>query len=161
MSKYISNPDQNRVRELFEYLPSGQLKRKSLNKITGTKPTSAGYAYTKIDDFTVPVHRLVYIYHRGRIPDGYHIDHINHDRFDNRIENLQAIPARENLGKHKRSSEYDGVYKAKDYQRYYTRIKIDLGVYDTEEESIKAIEEFMKVVDKFKKKMNIPVDNSV
>lgn len=154
MSKYISNPDQKRVRQLFEYLPSGQLKRKSLNKITGTKPTTAGYAYTKLDGFTAPVHRLVYIYHKGRIPDGYHIDHINHDRFDNRIENLQAIPAKENLAKHIRTSKYDGVYRTKDFQRWSAKITIDIGTYDTEDEAVRAIEDYKKTI-------KIPVDNSV
>jgi hypothetical protein len=100
MTKYISNPDQSRVRDIFEYLPTGELLRKSLNKITGS-PNKLGYKYTKIDGNTVPVHRLIYIYHHGTIPSGYHVDHKNNNPRDNRIENLQLLPANRNLGKHR------------------------------------------------------------
>ena len=100
MSKYISNPDQNIIRDLFEYLPTGELLRKSLNKITGS-PNKLGYKYTKIEGYTVPVHRLIYIYHHGIIPSGYHVDHKNNNPRDNRIENLQLLPANRNLAKHR------------------------------------------------------------
>lgn len=45
------------------------------------------------------VHRFVYECINGAIPDGYHVDHRNFVRYDNRIENLRAIPARENEGR--------------------------------------------------------------
>jgi len=136
---YISNPDQQRIQEVFEYLPTGQLYRKRLKKITGQKNNDSGYSYTKIDGYTVPVHRLVYIYHYGPIPKGYHVDHIDHDRSNNRIENLRIIPARENLGNHKKSKHPD-VYKTKDAKRWIGTKRIVLGVYDTEEEAIEAID---------------------
>ena len=135
---YISNPNQQRIRDLFDYLPSGHLYRKRNKKITGKKLNALGYSYTKMDGYTVPVHRLIYIYHYGTIPEGYHIDHIDHDRSNNCIENLRAVPARENLGKHKRSKHPD-VYKTKDAKRWVATKRIVLGVYDTEEEAIEAI----------------------
>ena len=140
-SQYISNPEQKRVRELFEYLPSGELLRKKLNKVTGQKLSTLGYKQARIDEYVVPVHRLVYIYHYGRIPEGYHIDHIDHDRTNNRIENLRAIPARENLSKHMRSA-YKGVYKTRDAQKWVATIKIRIGEYDTEEDAMNAIREY-------------------
>ena len=143
ISKYISNPDQKRVQEVFEYLPTGQLLRKKLNKITGRKVSTLGYYQAKIDGCIIPVHRLVYIYHHGKIPEGYHIDHIDHDRTNNRIENLRAIPARENLGKHMRSA-YKGVYKTRDAQRWVAKVTISLGEYDTEKDALNAIKEYNK-----------------
>jgi hypothetical protein len=143
---YISNPDQSLVQEIFLYDANGYLIRKKNNKRTGTKPTSAGYSYTKLKEYTVPVHRLIYIYHHGSIPKGYHVDHINHDRFDNRIENLQAIPAEDNLAKHKRSSNHVGIYKTKDFQRWVAKITIDIGTYNTEQEAVRAIEEYKKTI---------------
>jgi len=38
------------------------------------------------------VHRVIWFLHYGKIPKGYHIDHINRDRADNRISNLRAVP---------------------------------------------------------------------
>lgn len=41
-------------------------------------------------------HRLVWMWHGLSIPEGMQIDHINHDRNDNRIENLRVVTNREN-----------------------------------------------------------------
>lgn len=38
------------------------------------------------------VHRLVWIWHHGEVPEGMGLDHINRDKWDNRISNLRAVP---------------------------------------------------------------------
>lgn len=43
------------------------------------------------------VHRVVYEAFVGKIPKGYDIDHINSDRGDNRLVNLQLLTHRENI----------------------------------------------------------------
>lgn len=53
------------------------------------------------------VHRIIWISQNGVIPDGYVIDHINNDKTDNRIENLQILTPQENSAKAKN----DGLYK--------------------------------------------------
>lgn len=45
------------------------------------------------------VHRIVWISQNGLIPYGYTIDHINSDKSDNRIENLQVMTHEENAKK--------------------------------------------------------------
>ena len=45
----------------------------------------------------VRFHRLIYKYFNGEIPTGYVIDHIDHVRDNNRIENLRCITQRENM----------------------------------------------------------------
>lgn len=52
------------------------------------------------------VHRVIWIAENGIIPDGYVIDHINNDKLDNRIENLQLLTPRENSAK----AAEDGLY---------------------------------------------------
>lgn len=37
------------------------------------------------------VHRIVWFLHNGKIPEDFHIDHINGKRHDNRIENLRLV----------------------------------------------------------------------
>ena len=53
------------------------------------------------------VHRIVWIAEHGIIPDGYVIDHINNDKQDNRLCNLQLLTAAENSTK----ARTDGLYK--------------------------------------------------
>ena len=58
----------------------------------------------------VRAHRLVWIAAYGAIPKGMVVDHINNDKTDNRIRNLQLLSASENSTK---ASE-DGCYKCGD-----------------------------------------------
>ena len=54
----------------------------------------------------VRAHRIIYIAAHGGIPDGYVIDHINCDKSDNRISNLQAVTGEQNSHK----AKCDGAY---------------------------------------------------
>ena len=45
-------------------------------------------------------HRLVWERHHGAIPAGYHVHHKNGDRRDNRLENLELLPAVEHHRHH-------------------------------------------------------------
>lgn len=45
------------------------------------------------------VHRLVYMTFVGTIPDGMQINHINHNKSDNRFENLEVVTVSENQEK--------------------------------------------------------------
>lgn len=42
-------------------------------------------------------HRIIWIMVHGSIPDGYEIDHINHNSTDNRLENLRAVARIDNM----------------------------------------------------------------
>lgn len=43
------------------------------------------------------VHRLVYEAFNGKIPEGYEVNHINEDKTDNRLENLNLMTRKENV----------------------------------------------------------------
>ena len=53
----------------------------------------------------IPLSRFIYVWFNGDIPDGYIVDHINGDSFDNRPENLQLITVGDNLKKRFESGE--------------------------------------------------------
>jgi len=57
-----------------------------------------GYAQTSINCKTYLVHRLVFMeYHRQFIAEGLEIGHINNNKLDNRIENLELLTHRQNI----------------------------------------------------------------
>ena len=69
-----------------------------------------GYLVVKISDgttkMTCRVHRIIWISKHGVIPDGYCIDHVNSNKKDNRISNLQLLTPQENSTK----ASIDGLY---------------------------------------------------
>lgn len=50
---------------------------------------------------TIPLHRLLYLWSKGDIPEGYDIDHKNGISTDNRLENLEMVTHKENLRRRK------------------------------------------------------------
>jgi hypothetical protein len=76
------------------------------------------------------------------------VNHIDFNRINNRVDNLEIISSRENTNqKHKESSsKYTGVYWVEEKQKWYSGIhvnktKIHLGQFDTEIEASKYYED--------------------
>lgn len=53
---------------------------------------------------TLRLHRVVWEDAHGPVPDGHHIHHANHDRGDNRLENLVCLPHSEHSSHHIRDT---------------------------------------------------------
>ncbi|MCP4987998.1 MAG: hypothetical protein GY928_18685 [Colwellia sp.] len=95
------------------------------------------------------VHVLMAIAFLGHIPDGNKlvVDHINGNKLDNRLENLQSISHRENCSKDKKGiSKHTGITWDKLHQKWKSRIMINgkrkhLGSFDSEIEAAKAYQE--------------------
>lgn len=65
-------------------------------KVAGNKCPRFGYVMVRIGKGLYRSHRIIWEMHNGHIPDGMQIDHINHIRDDNRIENLRLVTNLEN-----------------------------------------------------------------
>ena len=95
---------------------------------------------------TFLLHRLIWIYHFGEIPDGLQIDHINHNRTDNDICNLRLVTHKENLKNQKiRKDNKTGItgisWDGRD-KRWFSKIgKIHLGSFKNLEDAIKVRKE--------------------
>lgn len=96
---------------------------------------------------TKKVHQLVAIEFLNHTPSWMNIvvDHINNDKTDNRVENLQLITHRQNISKSKSggSSSYIGVSWNKQTEMWRARITINywqtiLGSFETEIEASEA-----------------------
>jgi hypothetical protein len=89
------------------------------------------------------VHRLVWEWHNGPIPPGLEVDHINDDREDNRIENLQLLTKLENnlkaRDKQRKRPGLRGTYRRKNGRWSAKAVingrQVPLGTYDTTEEA--------------------------
>lgn len=89
-------PALERLRELFEInpaSPTGLSRRMALGKRPAGSPAGGdsklGYWKLCVDRQQIHVHRIVYALRYGSIPEGHLVSHINHNGFDNRIENLR------------------------------------------------------------------------
>lgn len=79
-------------------------------KIMKVKPKATGYCDIDMDGKTYSVHRLVaetFIFNPENKPE---VNHINEKRYDNRVENLEWVTAKENSN---HGSRNDKVSKAK------------------------------------------------
>jgi len=130
-----SNLTKALVRELFDYNPeTGQLIRATTLKgiyKAGDIVSSLdvrGYLRTKIGGRSYKAHRLIWFWVHGEFPKK-DLDHINHDKTDNRLVNLREVTAMENARNKPKSnrnkSGVTGVYWGKNDNRWRVFIGVD------------------------------------
>lgn len=104
---------------------------------------SGGYAYRKVRNVTFYMHRVVLNASGPAV-----VDHVNHDKLDNRRENLRIVTTAQNNynqrpQKRPKSSQYKGVSLNKAVNRWQAHIKKGnerryLGLYDSEQDAARA-----------------------
>ena len=100
-----------RANELFHYNPSsGRLtwKKITTNRVkvgddAGSLCKTTGYTNVVVDGRGYTVHRIAILLSTGVYGRGVQVDHINHDRSDNRIENLRVTSHMKNMQNQKKS----------------------------------------------------------
>lgn len=105
------------------------VKEKILKNNIGT----TGYYFVILRDRkgnkkTIKVHQLVAIAFLGHIPNGHKlvVDHIDNDKLNNNLSNLQIITNRQNSTKeNKGSSKYAGVSFVKSTRKWYACICVN------------------------------------
>lgn len=121
-------------------------RRVSLNSPAGSIQNS-GYVSVGLDGKRYYAHRIVWEMHNGKIPDGMFIDHINHIRHDNRIENLRLVSRSENMKNQSlridSTSGFTGVtYRKRDSVWIAQADGSHLGSFNSFEEAVKARERY-------------------
>ena len=147
-----------RANELLRYEPSsGKLfwKKTTTNRVSvgdeaGSFSKSTGYIQIQVDNKPYTLHRIAILLTTGVYDKTVQVDHINHDRTDNRLENLRVVSSAENMRNLSlRNTNKTGItgvfvsYTRKGTKRYRASIKynqktIFLGNYDTLEEAAAA-----------------------
>ena len=103
-----------------------------------------GYRVIRINRVLYKAHRLVWLYYHGTSPEI--IDHINHDREDNRLENLRAATISENNAntdlRSDNSTGFKGVSYHKGSGRYIAKLcGKTLGYFRSPEEAARKYTE--------------------
>lgn len=150
-----------RANELFHYEPnSGKLfwKKRTARRIkvgdeAGTLCKSTGYRMVFINRKGYLVHRIAILLATGACDPSKEVDHIDHDRLNNRLNNLRIVDRINNmrnigLGKTNKTGVI-GVslkYTRTGELRYSANImvnrkSINLGIFDNIEEAAAAREE--------------------
>lgn len=151
MSRKSSNsmPDSDELNRELRYDPlTGELywRVPRRNRKMGLRAgcVKRKYRYITIDGVNYLEHRLIWIMVHGSIPLGKEIDHIDRDRYNNRLENLRLVTRRENvLNSGVASSDcskYPGVTRSNTPGKWVAGLhinsnRVNLGTYTTEEEA--------------------------
>jgi hypothetical protein len=152
MRKFKPLPRKERLHELFTYsFIEGTLYRKTY---AGLKPTGAtarvrGYASARVDGVSYQRNRLTWAYFYDD-PGANTVDHINHMRDDDRIENLRLATEEQNRRNSKmyctNTTGFKGVYYDARSNKWQALMcmkyrKFSLGYYSTKEEAAAAYAE--------------------
>ena len=126
-------------KDLFTYDSGSLVWKESRGRIkagseAGT-PDKDGYLCTQYNKKKYKNHRIVWEMFNGTIPQNLEIDHINHKRSDNRIENLRLV---DRVGNGRNQSKARDVSYHKASGKWQARIsspegRIHLGLFETEE----------------------------
>jgi len=151
-----SNITQDLLKELLNYNRDTGVFTWKVNRgrnakagdVAGSK-NSKGYMQIKISSKLYQSHRLAWLYEYGEFPE-IGIDHINHNKEDNRIENLTIKSQLENCKNQSlvknNTSGVCGVTYRKDVNKWVAQIRANreykfLGIFEDKEDAIKARKE--------------------
>jgi|LakMenE01Jun11ns_1017448.scaffolds.fasta_scaffold9941576_4 hypothetical protein len=131
------------IRQNFKYSPSTGFITKVKTGNLGWLEEQ-GYRVFDWKGESIKAHRLIFLLMLGYIPEGQ-VDHINHDRADNRWINLRVVSKAtnsRNLSKYaNNSSGTTGISWHKKQQKWVARIMVNnkavqLGSFESKEEAI-------------------------
>lgn len=116
------------------------------------RETENGYAYTKVNKQMFFMHRYILEDELKNYNDKMDVDHINHNKLDNRKHNLRIVNRTQNNMNRKATNPYNtnGIYFSNTFNKYVARITIynkviPLGCYEKLEDAIKARKEAEKI----------------
>lgn len=128
------------IREFLEYDPTSKSCLRWINKSSKSSKVTAGQEAGSLDEqdgywkihglgYSYKGHRIVWFLHNGKIPEGFHVDHLNGNRSDNRIENLRVVPRVLNsrnrtLGKNNKTG-----HNMIQYKESFTRMGTPISAY--------------------------------
>lgn len=149
--KFRRHPSQTELRARYDYRSDGVFISKVANRgwpagrviegaITSTGHRIVSFQFGFKENTRLLLHRLIWIWHHGDIPDQMLIDHINGNRSDNRIENLRLATHSQNHMNDESRKGYSWVKAKKKWRAEITTGGFTkyLGYFDSEEDARSA-----------------------
>jgi hypothetical protein len=133
---------QEKVKELFDYSSNGEFVWKidrpgvKAGTVAGYHRKD-GYGVLCVDRKRYLLHRLVYLWHKGVLPD--YLDHIDGDPRNNRIDNLRECSLSQNQQNRKIGRDNSSGIKGVSWHKYtkkwrasirHNKEQIHLGVFE-------------------------------
>ena len=113
-------PTQESTNKHFVYQDGALYKKYNMQRIG--RLFKDGYIVVTICKKQYSVHRLIYTYHYGEIPDSLVIDHMDHNKQNNDISNLRAVSKSVNSLNSYKTKDIENLEKRKN--TWVIRIKI-------------------------------------
>ncbi len=85
---------------MIEYAENNDVAFIDGYKFRRDKKTGYYLSSTKIDGGRKRLHVYVWEKENGKVPNGYHVHHINENKYDNEISNLKLLTTKEHLSLH-------------------------------------------------------------
>ncbi|WP_096978476.1 HNH endonuclease signature motif containing protein [Escherichia coli] len=136
--------DENSGNLIWKVKPSAKVK---IGSIAGHLDHD-GYISVKLHKHTHPAHCIIWEMHNGPIPVGYEVDHLDHIRSNNKLNNLRLVTRKENQRNqklHKRNtSGFSGIYWEKAINKWRVRImgnngkSLSFGCFNNKDDAIAA-----------------------
>lgn len=147
-----------RVRSLDHYVYQPVCKSEVLYKgrILRQNTTKDGYKQLRLSGgckMSIQPHRMMWLVFNGEIPEGYEVDHIDNNKENNVLSNLQLLKSRHNSAKRsmnlKKTSRFTGVSWSVEKNKWQAHIRINgksksLGRYDNEIDASIAYQNALK-----------------
>lgn len=133
-------------------LQSGKLyrlhKSSGMQLVVGTR--SGQYLVTIVDKVTIPIHNIIWMLKENKnIPEGWEVDHLDRDGFNNDPNNLEAKTKRENCINRRTSSKTPNVRtRGNSYS-----IRFSYGKKDVSYGSYKDLDTAVKLADEIRQKL--------
>ena len=85
---------------VFGVNKEGKLYQCKISKNSVGYEQVSGYDKANHKSLIVTVHRLMWLTYKGPIPNGYEIDHIDNNKYNNTLSNLQLLSRAANVRKY-------------------------------------------------------------
>ncbi len=134
------------ILKLYSYNESTGILKRVDESVTGQYVSKNGYIRVRYKRKSCAAHRVIWFYKTGAWPD-CDIDHIDHDRQNNKWENLRLVSRTDNMRNATQSkanrSGFTGVGWCKQQGQWRSQIMVNgksikLGRFDNLEEAIRA-----------------------
>jgi hypothetical protein len=137
------------IKSISRTITKGNITYVTKDKLLKQSVDTVGYPYVNLSDYkkqkTFRVHQLVAIAFLNHTPnkyDGLLVDHIDGDKLNNHLSNLQLVTNRKNSSKDRKNktSKFTGVSWHKQSNKWLAQVRKNnkveyLGVFEKEEEA--------------------------